>query len=274
MHRFHPRGTLVVLVALVATLAAPIAAAWGPVGHRAVADLAERQLDAKALAEVRRLLKPVDERNLADVATWPDEIRNDPTKKDLWKDTSPLHYINFRDKTCVYVPPRDCPDGKCVVGGLQKYVAILGDRHRSDAERLDALRFVVHFVGDIHQPLHAGYRDDKGGNDVQVRFEGKGENLHKVWDSGLLGTRDLRWKAYADTLAAEGPVKLPEPIAPLDNPYAQWAEESCRITRDFGVYPNGRDISPVYIKTNLPIAERRLREAGKRLAVLLNKTLG
>jgi hypothetical protein len=274
MKPFRLRGAVAALLATVLAAAAPVAGAWGPTGHRIVAELAERQLDARALAEVRRLLRPVDERSLADIATWPDDIRNDGSKKALWKATSPLHYINFRDKSCAYVPPRDCPDGRCVVGALERYVAVLRDRHRSDAERLDALRFVVHFVGDIHQPLHAGYRGDRGGNQYQVQMGGKGSNLHKVWDSGLLGTRDLRWKAYAQRLANEGPVRLPAPIAPLYSPYALWAEESCRITRDDTIYPRGRKIGARYVKGKRPIAERRLREAGKRLANLLNKTLG
>jgi hypothetical protein len=133
---------------------------------------------------------------------------------------------------------------------------------------------VVHFVGDVHQPLHAGNRDDKGGNDYQVQFEGKGGNLHRVWDSGLLGTRHLAWKPYADLLASQGSVALPSPIAPLDDPYAQWAEESCRIVRDDGVYPAGHRIDQAYVDAERPIAERRLREAGRRLADLLNRTLG
>jgi S1/P1 Nuclease len=181
--------------------------------------------------------------------------------------------VNFRDGTCHYVPPRDCADGRCVIGGLEKYVAILGDRHAPEAARAQALKFVVHFVGDVHQPLHAGNRDDKGGNDFQVRFDGKGTNLHRVWDSQMLYTRDLKWKAYADRLAAEGPVKLPRAIAPFDNAYAQWAEESCKIVARRGFYPDAHRVDDAYVAQNLPVAETRLREAGKRLADLLNKTL-
>lgn len=264
----------IVVVALFAAclLAAPMALAWGPQGHRIVADLAQRQLTSGARAEVERLLAPEHEHTLADIATWADDLRDDPAQKALWQSTRVLHYVNFQRGDCHYVAPRDCRDGQCVVAAIDRYAAILGDRTRPDAERRQALKFIVHFVGDVHQPLHAGYRDDRGGNRHQVRMDGKGSNLHRVWDSGLLGTRHLRWKNYAQQLADDGPVVLP-PDVPGEAAPAQWAEESCRIVRDDGVYPPGRDIDAAYVKAERPIAERRLKEAGARLATLLNRLL-
>jgi hypothetical protein len=261
------------LVALVVCmLAAPVAAAWGPEGHRIVAALAQRQLTPQAAAAVQRLLAPIHVHDLADIANWADDLRHDPAQQALWKSTRALHYVNFPRGDCHYVAPRDCPDGRCVVAAIDRYAAILGDRSRSAAERLQALEFVVHFVGDVHQPLHAGYRDDLGGNRFQVRMDGQGSNLHRVWDSGLLDTRHLPWMAYAQRLADDGPVVLPPTVAAVDAP-AQWAEESCRIVRDDGVYPPGRDITPAYVQAERPIAERRLKEAGARLATLLNRLL-
>lgn len=255
-------------------LAAPWAHAWGPLGHATVAELAQHRLKPAVAVEVERLLAPEHTRALADVASWPDQIRNDASQAALWKQTRGQHYVNFRGgPDCDYVPPRDCSKDNCVVGGLQHYVTILGDRSQSDAARLEALKFVVHFAGDIHQPLHGGYRDDAGGNRYQVQFEGKGSNLHRVWDSGLLSTRHLKREAYVDRLEAEPAVALPKPIAPLDNPYAQWAEESCRITAQPGFYPAGHKIGQAYVDAELPVAERQLRIAGVRLADLLNRTL-
>ena len=267
------RRLLATLLVLAVPAFASTVQAWGDIGHRIVAELAWRQLDPSAKAEVERLLKADGSDSLPDVASWPDRLRDNPETRELGKETGPLHYMDFVQGKCVYVPPRDCKDGRCVVGGLEKYVAILGDRHKSNAERAEALKFVVHFVGDVHQPLHAGNRDDKGGNEFQVQFQGKGTNLHSVWDSKMLYTRDLKWNAYADRLAAEGPVALPRPIAPLDNPYAQWAEESCAIVAQQGFYPDSHQIDDAYVADHLPVAELRLREAGKRLADLLNKTL-
>jgi len=266
------RGAVVAASFALSLAAAPAAFAWGQVGHSIVASLAQRQLDPKALAEVKRLLATENDTDLADIASWPDQLRDNPDTKELGKATAKLHYVDFNDPTCVYSPPK-CPDGQCVVEGIRKYVAILGDRSKSDAERREALSFVVHFIGDVHQPLHAGYRDDKGGNDFQVQFQGKGSNLHKVWDSGMLYTRNLQFQAYADLLAAQGAVTLPKPISPLDNPYAQWAEESCKISKAPGFYPDKHEIDDAYVAVERPVAEERLREAGKRLADVLNKTL-
>jgi hypothetical protein len=259
-------------LALLTCLAlAPAAQAWGPLGHSVVADLAQRHLSPSAEAEVERLLAPEHTKSLADIASWPDEIRNDPKQDALWKQTRGLHYIDFTSGDCNYTPPRDCKDGQCVVAGIDHYVQVLGDKSQPDAARLEALKFVVHFIGDEHQPLHGGSRDDKGGNAYQVQFQGKGTNLHSVWDSGLLKTHGLEWKAYADELDARGPVALPAPIPPLDNAYAQWAEESCAISRD--IYPDGHTIDQAYVDKQLPVAELRLRQAGRRLAEVLNLTL-
>ena len=265
---------LSLMLASTMLLISPSARAWGPLGHSVVAELAQRQLSPAAEREVERLLAPEHTTRLADVANWPDQIRNDPARQALWKRTSRWHYINFSSDRCNYVAPRDCPKGECVVAALAREVQVLGDRSQPDAVRREALKFVVHLVGDVHQPLHAGYRPDRGGNQYQVQFEGRGSNLHKVWDSGLLNTRQLRWQEYASLLDARSPVALPPAMAPLDDPYAQWAEESCRLTAAMDFYPSRRRIGPAYVARNLPLAERRLREAGRRLAEVLNSHLG
>jgi hypothetical protein len=262
------------MLASATLLVAPSARAWGPLGHSVVAELAQRQLSPAAEREVERLLAPEHTTRLADVANWPDQVRNNPAQEALWKRTSRWHYVNFSSDRCDYVAPRDCPRGDCVVAALAREVQVLGDPSQPDAARRQALKFVVHLVGDVHQPLHAGYRADLGGNRYQVRFEGNGSNLHKVWDSGLLSVRHLRWQAYANLLDAAPPPTLPPPIAPLDDPYAQWAEESCRLTAAMDFYPSRRQIGSAYVTGNLPLAEQRLREAGRRLAEVLNSHLG
>ncbi|MFP3648289.1 S1/P1 nuclease, partial [Paraburkholderia sp. SIMBA_054] len=87
---------------------------------------------------------------------------------------------------CGYEPPRDCPGGDCVIVALKVQTALLADHSQTLETRRQALKFVVHFVGDIHQPMHAGYAADKGGNDFQLQFNGKGTNLHSLWDSGMI----------------------------------------------------------------------------------------
>lgn len=253
-------------VVLIASLAcAPTALAWGPRGHRIVAELAEAQLTPQARAEVRQLLAVRGVWRLDEVAAWADELRD--TDPALFRQTKRLHFVNFHSRDCLYDPPRDCRHGECAVAAIQRYSAILADRANPPAQRAQALAFVVHFVGDIHQPLHADYRHDAGGNDYQVRWRGHGTNLHRVWDSLILDSMHLSASQWTSRLEAAR-----TPIAAGGTP-AQWAEESCRIDRDDGVYPASRRIDAAYVDRELPIAEQRLRQAGARLAALLNRDL-
>lgn len=250
---------------LVLLLCAPtLAHAWGSLGHRLVAELAEPRLVPAAREQVRRLLATSGDTHLADVANWADGLRDDP---ELRKRTARLHYVNFDSSACRYEASRICANGDCVVGAIERYAAILGDPRRGDAERAEALRFVVHFVADAHQPLHAGYRRDKGGNDYQVQLDGKGTNLHAVWDSRVLGSLRISEDAYARRLT-------PPRNAHGGGTPAQWAEESCRATRDDGIYPRGHRIDASYLTRLRPLAERRVRAAAVRLADLLNRELG
>ncbi|MEO7325424.1 MAG: S1/P1 nuclease [Dokdonella sp.] len=243
-----------------------IAHAWGPAGHRIVADLADRQLTPNTRAEVDRLLHLTHEQSLADVATWADDLRDERSERALWRATSRLHFVNFSTTTCRYDPSRDCASGRCVVGAIEHYASVLGDRSRAASERADALRFVTHFVADVHQPLHAGYRHDAGGNRYQVQWKRRGSNLHSIWDSPVLASRHLGWHAYATALART-------PLPRASGTPAQWAEESCRASRDDGVYPHGHRIDETYLLRMRPLAERQVRAAAARLAGLLNREL-
>lgn len=253
-------------------LAGP-AQAWGPRGHAIVAAIAEHHLTPAARAEMLRLLAPEHAAHLADVASWADEIQDAPRYSALWRQTRRQHYVNFADARCRYQPIRDCADGQCAVAGLAHYVAVLSAPAQGDKARREALKFVVHFVGDIHQPLHAGYRDDKGGNAYQVRFRGRGSNLHRVWDSGLIGERRLGAAAYARRLDAAAPaahITLPQS---MDTAFVDWAQASCRLTARAGFYPSGHVVTRDYVAASLPVAEARLRLAGLRLAAVLNQAL-
>lgn len=268
MHRFRKlwRRAGVLLVTLAATLlAAPPALAWGPLGHRIVARLAQAQLTPAARAEVESLLAVNGDRYLDQVANWADDLRHsDPA---LWQRTKRLHFVNFHSRDCIFVPPVDCRRDECAVAAIQKYSAILADRANSPVARAEALAFVVHFVADVHQPLHADYRDDAGANDVHVLWRGRETSLHRVWDSGLLDSAHLSTAGYTRKLSAER-----SPLTTGGTP-AEWAEESCRLDRDGGVYPAAPVITVAYVARERPVAEMRLRQAGARLAVLLNRDL-
>ncbi|MDP9123511.1 MAG: S1/P1 nuclease [Pseudomonadota bacterium] len=234
--------------------------AWGADGHRLIAEQAQQLLMPAARAEVAGLLALEPGSTMVSISTWADETRSPGTAS--W------HYVNLpRDSDCANEAPRDCPGGACVVGAIERQQAVLASK-ALDADRLVALKYLVHFVGDVHQPLHAGYADDKGGNTYQVRFEGRGTNLHAVWDSGLIRT----WPGGQDALRAAVSAKLTKD-ADASAP-AQWAQESCRIVGASGFYPQGHVLGDEYSAQMDPVVVDRLAAAASRLAVVLNASLG
>jgi hypothetical protein len=230
--------------------------AWGKEGHQVVAKLAETQLTAKARTEVDRLLALEAGATLSSISTWPDEQRN--------RATSPWHYLNFPRDTCTYDAARDCPEDNCVVGAIGKQLEILASNAPDDA-RLIALKYVVHFVSDVHQPLHAGYGDDKGGNSYQLQAFGKGGNLHSLWDSALIRNLNEDVDTLTKRLISRG--KAPNAA---DLNVVNAAEESCKIVGTLGFYP-ARTVGSDYVAQFTPVLEQRLVVAGARLAALLNR---
>ena len=204
------------LFGLLSLVASPAAQAWSALGHRLTGELAEAHLDPVAAAEVARLLAGEDDPSLSGVAYWADALRNEDP--DRFKTTSKWHYVNYPKGSCDYVPARDCDGGDCVIGAIQAQQAILADRAQPLEARRDALKFLVHFVGDSHQPMHAGNRNDLGGNRFQVSLRTDlepeayarkhyvdgvmGTNLHSIWDYYILGVEGLDLHAYADRLDA------------------------------------------------------------------------
>ncbi len=244
----------IVLVVLIGITNA--AFAWGSQGHQVVAMLAEAQLSPQARKEVNKLLALEPGETLASISTWADEHRNPATA--AW------HYVNFPRDTCVYEAKRDCPDGKCVVAAIEKQLEIL-QTETSDEKRLLALKYLVHFVGDVHQPLHAGYADDRGGNTYQLQAFMRGSNLHAFWDTGMLKALDQDNESIVRGLLIR---PIPLNTAPF-NPSGA-AEESCKIVGKPGFYPE-RTVTPAYIETYTPVMLYQLALAGSRLAKVLNR---
>ncbi|MDQ3289643.1 MAG: S1/P1 nuclease [Pseudomonadota bacterium] len=266
----RPSILATVCFVLLCVAAAP-ASAWGRMGHRLVAALAWDELSPAARSEITGLLAGEADPTLPGVAVWADDLRaNDP---DLGKRSAKWHYVNLAEHGCVYDGAAACNGGDCVVEAIRTQTAILADRTRPRAERAQALKFVVHFVGDVHQPMHAGYARDKGGNDVQINVDGKGSNLHSLWDSGLLNSAGLDEAAYLHRLRATSLAVL-RPATPLPPAAGSWAEASCVIALRPGVYPPRASIDARYLQTWRPVAEEQLRRGGFRLAMVLNSALG
>ena len=243
-----------------ATLLAPnVGFAWGSDGHQVVALIAESRLSPTARTEVDRLLAHDPGQTLASISTWADEHRNPATA--AW------HYVNFPRDNCQYVADRDCPDGRCVVGAIERQLDVLKSSE-SDERKLLALKYVVHFLADVHQPLHAGYADDRGGNLYQLQAFMRGSNLHALWDSGIIKSLNETPEALAARLSRKF-----SNTADIDASAASAAQESCQIVGTSGYYPERR-VGQDYIDRFTPVLEARLALAGRRLGRILNRTLG
>jgi len=264
------------LSAAVAFAALPTPAlAWGKTGHRVVAKIADSQLSGLARAHIREL---IGVESLDEASTWPDEMRSDPAP--FWQKTStPWHYVTLNGLTYDHAPS----EGDALEA-IERFRAVLMDPKASRADKQLALRFIIHLVGDLHQPLHVGKCCDRGGNEVKVRYFGKESNLHAVWDSALVDDQQLSFTEYAERL--ERHISAQDVIDWWTVRPKDWIDESARIRET--VYPdlpppssNGEatpaplpDLSYPYVYKFTPVVNQRLSQAGVRLAAYLNALFG
>jgi hypothetical protein len=205
---------------------------------------------------------------LEDLASWADEIRR------TRKDTEEWHYVDVPLTSSGLDMERDCPKGNCVVAKIADFRNKWVDPSLSADSRREALLFLVHFVGDLHQPLHCEDNGDRGGNDVPVVFLHGRTNLHALWDSGLLRDmvgEDHLLPALNDAITAE------EAAAWSGSTVEQWADESFHAaqTTVYGLLtaaPAGQavQLGEWYEQMAQPVVEQQLEKAGVRLAAILN----
>ena len=276
--------TLAVAFALISCwLGSATVQAWGPEGHRIIGRIAERHLTPQAQAGVNDLLNPLNSTSQLSrlseeqISCWADWIRHD------WTNSAPWHFVDIPYNAAQYDPIRDCANHNgCVVEAIHTFSKVLADKHAAREQRLEALKFVVHFVGDIHQPLHCAERNgDKGGNFRMVTFPGRPDpvSLHYVWDSLLLEKilSDRRADAlqYADQLNVQ--ITKPQEVYWKRSTVEDWATESHKLAVQFAyatVPANGPPaaLSDAYIRKNEEIVDIQLMRAGVRLAAILNET--
>ncbi len=254
-----------------AVLASP-ANAWGPIGHRVSAEIAEDNISGKTRAEIEAIL---GHEGLPEASTWPDEQRSNPAE--FWQETaSPFHYVTLPHGAAAedLVHP---PEGDAATA-LEQFTAVLRDDAASREEKALALRFIVHLVSDLHMPLHAGNGTDRGGNDFIVDWFDTQTNLHWVWDEGLILRQQLSYSEYADRLGSRiGPDEV---LAWWDASPITWISESAEL-RD-RIYPGvgeefgmGTQESPAILRYRyhwewMPSVEDRLAQSGIRLAAYLD----
>jgi S1/P1 Nuclease len=248
------------LLALAALVIASPAAAWGPVGHRVTGAIADENLSGLARANVQLL---IGTETLAEAATYPDEMKSDPSP--FWQKTAnPWHYVTVANGT-TYKPTMAPAEGDAITA-LDRFTKTLRDQKASIEDRRVALRFIVHIIGDLHQPLHVGRGDDRGGNDTPVSFFNRSTNLHSLWDSGLIEHEKLSYSELANFLSRS--ITSQDVIAWSDMRPGTWMTESIKLRET--IYPNDPKLSWSYAYQHKAALDDRLKKAGVRIAAYLN----
>jgi len=259
-------------VALALAVVAPHPArAWGREGHAVIADIAQAHLTPAAYSAASLLLEDEGLTELSEVASWADDIRKSRPE------TAPWHYVDIPLNAPSYDASRDCAGGDCAVAKLEQFRAILADPSVPAPQRLEALKWVVHLVGDIHQPLHAEDNNDRGGNQVVVEGFDRPESLHAIWDTAMIEADN----PDATNLAAS----LDARITPADiadwgqgTPEAWLNQAHSLAAPAYALLGNPAPgstvtVSDSYVSTEQKIIEVQLERAGIRLADVLNEAL-
>ncbi len=244
------------------TLLSSNVSAYGPTGHRTIAELASQHLTPEAAAAVKEIL---GDEFMAEASTWPDEMRSNPDE--YWRRTSqPFHYINLPDGVS-YEESEKNPAGDAYTA-LHAFSETLKNKNAPLEDRQKALRFIIHLVGDLHMPLHAGRREDWGGNRIEVVWFGRMTNLHMVWDEDFINQYNLsftEWTRFLGAKISDDQITEWQQATPLD-----WVNELVAMRGD--IYDVGNAIfSYDYIYKHAPLLKSQLSKGGIRLAGYLNK---
>ena len=238
--------------------------AWGQNGHRIIGEIAQERVNGRTSAELELILGAED---LAEASTWADEERLNPST--FWQiEAGPYHYVTV--PTGQTYSQVGAPTEGDAITALRRFSAVVRDPKATRSDKALALRFIIHIVGDVHQPLHVGGGTDRGGNNVKVSWFGDATNLHSVWDSKLIDARNLSYTEYARWLGRQ--IDPAETIKWWEANPLVWIAESAAI-RD-RIYPSGGAEIPSlgyeYKYEHLATAEQRLQQGGVRLAAYLD----
>ncbi len=250
--------------------------AWGREGHRLTALVAETYLTPETKAQIAELLH---KESLAEVAPWADTYRTEHSE------TAPWHFVDIPKAETKFDRNRDCPASAanpqspwrdCVTDRILYFEGQLGDTSLSPEERAIALKFIVHLIGDVHQPFHA-LGDARGGNDIRVTFMGSNQcgtnscNLHAVWDDSIIEHEGLNEKKYTAKLVQE--IKNNNGERMNGGEPTTWANISHHYAVE-AYAPNGAMLTRDYVEDESKVVDAQLALGGLRLARVLNRILG
>lgn len=252
----------IILSILLLTIFLPTSYSWGPTGHRVVGLIAEQHLSKKTLKKVNAVLGT---ETLAEVSTFMDFIKSDRKYRHM----NPWHYCTIPDgKT---YEEAGTPEEGDVIVTIERLISELKSKNFSDEDEAFALKMLVHLVGDIHQPLHVGNGEDRGGNDVKLEYFFRSSNLHRVWDSGIIDEQKFSYTEYADWI---NHVDAAQVKTWQSATVRQWAAESVTYREQVYQIPENKKLSWRYNFDNIDTVNLRLLQAGVRLAGVLESIYG
>lgn len=232
---------------------------WSKTGHRVIGDIAQKELSGKAK---RAIFKLLDGQSLASVSNFGDEIKADRK----YKEFSAWHYVNIPSgKDYKDIEPSKYGD---LVTGVQKCLEVIQNEENSKEDRVFYLKMLVHLIGDLHQPMHVGRLEDKGGNDIQLQWFGRGTNLHRVWDSNMIDDYGMSFTELSRSLPKldKKEIKNIQHGTLLD-----WVKESQEIAdKIYDSVEIGQKLSYRYSYLWWATVETQLQKGGLRLAHVLN----
>lgn len=232
---------------------------WGKTGHRATGEIAEKYLSRKAKKEINKLL---DGHSIAYVSNYGDEIKSDKN----YRKFSPWHYVNFPFDSSYEVHPKN--DKGDLIVGINTCIEVLKNSDSSKEDKVFYLKMLIHFMGDLHQPLHVGMADDKGGNDLKVKWFNNGTNLHVVWDSKMIDSYAM---TYTEIALNENSLSKEEIKDIAGGTVIDWMYDSRSLCKE--VYDNiesGSKLKYRYSYDYMNTVLLQLQKGGIRLASILN----
>jgi hypothetical protein len=236
---------------------------WGQNGHRSTAQIAQQYLKKNTLKRVQEILKG---ESLAVASTFSDEIKSDRAfrKYNAW------HYINI-DEDASIAQINNLKEEN-IVWAIEKCVEVLKDSKRSEQEQEFHLKMLIHLVGDLHQPMHVGRAEDRGGNDIDVIWFGKPSNLHRVWDSEMIASYDMSFTELAEHRPSLNKNQI---MSLQEGTPAEWALESQKIaTKLYADAAKNYNLRYSYMYEWFPVLKAQLEKGGLRLAKVLNEIYG
>ena len=268
------RACLAVSFVIVGCIFPSAAIAWGIEGHRVVALIAASELTPAAKAQVEALLGGEASSSMANIANWSDEVR--PQRPE----TAPWHYVDIPIGSMGYDLARDCKNNDCIVAQIVKNEQILADKSLLPPVRAEALKYLIHFVGDIHQPLHSSNNNDHGGSDMRVSVNGRQTTLHRVWENLIPASLGPDEASIVSRL--ETKMTLDQRRRWGSNDPGDWANEGFALAGK-EIYPalssNVVSVGPIVLETDYvahhqATVEMQLEKAGLRLAAAINTLFG